>query len=269
MRILGCTAKDFPAERDCAKIRSIFGLNAKLDEAVAGMIVRTMRVLAIGACTVALSACAGDYHPNAGVYAPTKVEALAQQSLSDTVPTTYQIGPNDALQVKVFGEPDLSFDKIVIGQDGAFNMAFLGNVHAAGLTVAELSDRLRSELSKHLVNTQVSVNIVDYGSHRITVEGSVAHPGIFQLTPGTTLLGALAAAGDPDRFARVKEIAIIRTDDKGRLMAVVDLHAVRAGRTIDPVLQANDRVVVGVSGGARFYQDLLGIIPAAVIFTRL
>jgi polysaccharide export outer membrane protein len=185
------------------------------------------------------------------------------------VPTTYHIGVNDSLQVKVFGEPDLSFDKITIGQDGAFNMAFLGNVHAAGLTVAELSDHLRTELSKHLVNPQVSINIVEYGSHRITVEGSVAHPGIFQLTPGTTLLGALAVAGDPDRFARVKEIAIIRTDEKGRLLAVVDLHAVRAGKTIDPVLEPNDRIVVGVSGGERFYQDILGVLPAAVIFSRL
>ena len=37
---------------------------------------------------------------------------------------------------------------------------------------------------------------------------------------------------------------------------------------IDPVLQGNDRVVVGVSGGGRAYQDLLSLIPAIAIFSK-
>jgi polysaccharide export outer membrane protein len=229
---------------------------------------RPARVLVLAALIVSLAACAGDYPATIGTYAPAKSDALGQAKLSDTLPTTYRLGTNDVIQIRVFGEPDLSFDKIVISQTGKFNMAFLGDVQAAGLTVSELADHLRADLSKQLINPQVSVNVVEYGSQKITVEGSVVKPGIYELAPGTTLLGALATAGDPDRFGRVKAIAIIRTDSQGRLLAVVDLHAVRAGRMIDPVLQANDRVIVGVSGGSRFYSDVLQIIPAAVIFSR-
>jgi polysaccharide export outer membrane protein len=230
---------------------------------------RALVLVALAATTLGLGGCAGDKQPTAGVYAPEKSDLLGQATLSDAVPVTYQLGVNDSIQIKVFGEPELSFDRVLINQAGNFNMAFLGDVHAAGLTVTDLTTRVRAELGKHLVNPQVSINLVGYGSQRITVEGSVVHPGIFELVPGTTLLGALATAGDPDRFARVKSIAIIRTDEKGRLLAVVDLHAVRAGKMIDPVLQANDHIVVGVSGGSRFYQDMIGLIPAAVIFSRI
>jgi len=235
---------------------------------MAKMINRPGRAAALVALTLGLGACAGDYSATPGVYAPTKSEAFGQQRLSGDVPTSYRIGRNDVLQVKVFGEPDLSFDKVVVDQGGKFNMAFVGDVEVVGLTVNEVAAHLRAALGKMIINPQVSVNVVEYGSQKIVVEGSVIHPGIYELPPGTTLLGALATAGDPDRYARVRAIAIVRTDDQGRLLAIVDLHAVRAGKMIDPVLQANDRIIVGVSGRSRFYSDVLQIIPAAVIFSR-
>ena len=232
------------------------------------MIERAIKALVVAGISLWLTACAGDYRATPGVYAPTRSDVLGQQSLKIDAPTMYRLGVNDAVQVRVVGEPDLTFDKIVIGQDGSFNLAYLGNVHAAGLTVAELTENVRVGLTKFIVTPEVAVNLVDYGSQKITVEGSVVHPGIYELPPGTTLLGALATAGDPDRLARTREIEIIRSDDQGRMMALIDLHAVRAGKTIDPVLQANDRIIVGVSGSARGYQDFLALVPAAAIFTR-
>jgi polysaccharide export outer membrane protein len=194
---------------------------------------------------------------------------MGQQALTTQAPTSYRLGVNDAVQVRVAGEPDLSFDRVVISQDGSFNLAYMGAVHASGLTIGELTEKIRDGLKKYIISPEVAVNLVEYGSQKITVEGSVAHPGIYELPPGTTLLGALATAGDPDRLARAKEIEIIRTDDKGPMMALVDLHAVRAGKMIDPVLQANDRVIVGVSASARGYQDVLSVLPSAVLlFTR-
>jgi polysaccharide export outer membrane protein len=233
------------------------------------MIEGTLRALVVVAIPLGLAACVGDYHATPGVYAPTASAALGQQRLTVQAPTSYRLGVNDSIQVRVAGEPDLSFEKIVISQDGSFNLAYLGGVHASGLTVAELTDKIREGLKKYIISPEVAVNLVEYGSQRITVEGSVNHPGIFELPPGTTLLGALATAGDPDKLARAKEIEIIRTDEKGQMMALVDLHAVRAGKMIDPVLQANDRVIVGVSASARGYQDMLAVLPSAVlIFTR-
>jgi len=92
---------------------------------------------------------------------------------------------------------------------------------------------------------------------------------VFTIPPGTTLLSALALAGEPDRLGMVRQIVVFRTDAQGRSVALFDLRQIRAGKMIDPVLQANDKVVVGTSGLGRAYQDLLTLIPALAIFTRL
>lgn len=220
------------------------------------------------ALSVALAGCAGDHDARPGIYEGQTLAQMAQTKFDEVNPAEYRLGPNDAISIKVYGEPDMSSERITLDQSGAINMAFIGAVHAAGLTTQGLTDLLHEKLKTSLLNPQVAVNLVEYGSQKVTVEGSVAHPGIYELNPGTTLLGALATAGDPDRFARVRKIVIFRNDGSGRTVALFDLHDIRAGTMIDPVIKAHDRIVVGVSGASRFYQDLIGIIPAAAIFAH-
>jgi polysaccharide export outer membrane protein len=224
--------------------------------------------LALFSC-MALAACSGDRRAVPGPYAPVADAALGQSRYSVDIPTDYRLAPNDVVQLKVYGEPDLSFERLSISQRGTLNLPFVGEARASGLTTAELARDLRHLLGRHLREPQISVNLVEYGSQRITVEGSVTHSGVFTIQPGTTLLGALALAGEPDRLGKVRQIVVIRTDPDGRSLALFDLRAMRAGTMIDPVLQGNDRVVVGTSGLSRAYQDFLSLIPAAAIFTRL
>ena len=229
---------------------------------------RAALLCAIATTGLALGACAGDYRATPGPLTPHALPALGQANYTTEAPASYRLGANDSVQIRVYGEPDLSSEKLLIDQSGTISMPFVGAVRAAGLTTQELAAALRQQLRRHIVDPQVAVNLVEFGSQRITVEGSLNHPGVFEVPPGTTLLGALAIAGDPDRFARARQIVIFRTDATGRSLALFDLHAVRAGQMIDPVLQANDRVVVGVSGLSRAYQDFLQLIPAAAIFSR-
>jgi polysaccharide export outer membrane protein len=221
-----------------------------------------------GIVCFSLAACSGDRRATPGQYTPATAAALGQDHFSTDVPADYRLGPNDVVELKVYGEPDLSYQHLSVSQRGTLNLPFVGETKAAGLTTAELAGNLRTLLGRHLREPQLSVNLVEYGSQRVTVEGSVTHSGIFTMTPGTTLLGALALAGEPDRLGKIRQIAVIRTDAEGRSVALFDLRAVRSGKMIDPVLQANDRVIVGSSGLARAYQDFLSLVPAFAIFTR-
>jgi len=222
------------------------------------------------ACGLALSlaACGGDRAAMPGRVSIAPADVLGQSQYAVDAPTDYRLGPNDAVQIKVYGEPDLSFDKVFVNQRGTISFPFAGEVRASGLTTAELAQQIARGLGRHVLQPQVAVNLVEYGSQRIVVEGSVARSGVFVVPPGTTLLGALAMAGEPDKLARVKEIAVFRTDAQGRSVALFDLRQVRAGKMIDPVLQGNDRVVVGMSGSSRAYQDLLSLVPVFALFTR-
>jgi polysaccharide export outer membrane protein len=220
------------------------------------------------AAIAGLGGCAGDHNAKPGVYQGATLSAFGQTSFVAQNPTEYRLEPNDVVSIKVYGEPDMSSERVVIDPSGTINIDFVGNLHASGLTAAEFSAALRQQLASHIRDPQVAVNLVEYGSQRVTVEGSVVHPGVFVVPPGTTLLGALASAGDPDRFGRVRKIVIFRNEPSGRTVALFDLHQIRSGAMIDPVVKGNDRIIVGVSGTSRFYQDLLQLVPAAAIFAK-
>ena len=229
---------------------------------------RTLILALTPTLALALAGCGGDHPPQPGVYSATPLAQLAQTAFSESQPVEYHLNANDAISIQVYGEPDISTTRVTIDQSGIVNVNFVGGVHAAGLTCKQLSELLNQKLLGSLRTPQVSVNLVEYGSQKITVEGSVMHAGIFELQPGTTLLGAVASAGGVDRMARVREVAIFRTDETGRTVALFDLHAIRSGKMIDPVLKTNDRVVIGVSGSKQLYQDLLQVLPVAGLFTR-
>ena len=222
----------------------------------------------VSVVALVLAGCAGDHRAKPGVYSAISLAELAQTKFNEDRPADYHLGANDAISIKVYGEPDMSSDRVTLDQSGVINIPYAGAVHAAGLTTQQLSAVLHDKLISAIRVPQVAVNLVEFGSQKVTVEGSVARPGIYEIPPGTTLLGALASAGDPDRLARARDIVILRNDEQGRTVALFDLHEIRSGKMIDPVMKANDRVIVGISGGSRLYQDLINVIPVFALFTK-
>ena len=123
--------------------------------------------------------------------------------------TSYVLGPQDAINVTVLGEAELS-RKYVIEQDGTFTFPLIGRVTAKGLTLRQLEAELTKRLTGgYLRNPQVSVSIEAYQSQRITVWGQVAQPNEYQLTGDMTLLSALSRAGGVTPSAG-REVLVIR-----------------------------------------------------------
>lgn len=124
--------------------------------------------------------------------------------------TSYVLGPQDAINVTVLGEEDLS-RKYTIEQDGTFTFPLIGRVTAKGLTLRQLEAELTKRLAAgYLKNPQVSVSIEAYQSQRITVWGQVAQPNEYQLTGDMTLLSALSRAGGVTPAAG-REVLVIRS----------------------------------------------------------
>lgn len=183
-------------------------------------------------------------------------------------PATTPLRPRDRINVRVLREPDLSLDEVRVGEDGYFEMPQIGRVKAEGRTTAEISDEIRQRLAAdYLVNPRVAVNILDYASHSVTVEGAVAQPGIYQFQPNTTLVGAIALAHGPSRVARLGQVAIFRQEAGQRKVAVFDLREVRAGRMVDPEIRPGDRVLIGYDGMQQAWLDILAAAPLLAVFT--
>ncbi|MFJ6023043.1 polysaccharide biosynthesis/export family protein [Brevundimonas sp. NPDC092305] len=195
---------------------------------------------------------------------------FAPQRFSQPLPldqSSYRIGPADLLKVTVFQVEDLSFDEIRVDASGTLNMPLIGNVQAAGLTPTELSSELEQRLgARYLRNPSVSVTVAEAASQKVTIDGAVAKPGVYEMRGRTTLMQAIAMAEGPTRIADLRKVAVFRNVSEGSMVALFDVQAIRAGDAEDPILSGDDVVVVDTSRlGARM-QDILQALPALASF---
>jgi polysaccharide export outer membrane protein len=174
----------------------------------------------------------------------------------------YVIGPLDVLTITVFREPDLSLDEVPVDASGSIIFPLVGQISVAGKTSTEVTSLIRDRLGERfLVDPQVSVNIKSSVSQKVTVEGQVTEPGVFELQGQTSLLQALAMAKGPTRVAKLSEVVVFREQAGKRYAAMFDVSAIRRGEAADPQILGNDTVVVGLSQSKSLLRDFLATAP--------
>jgi len=105
----------------------------------------------------------------------------------------YTLGSGDKLRIIVFGEQTLTGEYQVTG-GGDVSFPLIGNIKAAGLTVEELQEALRTKLAGgYIDDPRVSAEIIDYRPFYIL--GEVQRPGQYPYSVGMTVDQAVAAAG--------------------------------------------------------------------------
>ena len=219
---------------------------------------------------LALSACASSPEPVIGMASSTARADLGQQGYAQMRSKTYLLRPSDQISINVFREPDFSMENVRIGVEGNVSMPMLGSIPAAGMTAAQFEQAVTARLATAGLRTpQVSVNVTEYASHLVTVEGAVDKSGVFAFQPGSRLSSAVAMAGGPTRTARSKQVAVFREGPDGIMIAKFDYAQIMQGTMLDPILEPNDRVVVGTDGMSVFWQDFLTALPAFGVFASV
>jgi polysaccharide export outer membrane protein len=146
----------------------------------------------------------------------------------------YKLGKNDVLNVFVLGHPELSSQRINLGEisgttirkDGKVHMPVIGALQAEGLTLTEFENALRDEVEKYIVEPQVSVEILTYESQKFYVLGEVLKPGAFPVDGDTTLLEGLGLAGGVPPTADLESATVIRG---GKLLPINLADLIRRG----------------------------------------
>jgi polysaccharide export outer membrane protein len=181
---------------------------------------------------------------------------------------SYRIGATDLLSIAVFQVPDLSFDEIRVDASGNVQMPMIGSVQAAGLTPNELSNAIARRLAERFLrNPQVTVTVKEAASQKVTLDGAVTQPGVYEMRGRTTLLQAVAMARGPTPSANVESVAVFRVVDGQRMVAVFDLRAIRNGEAVDPVILGDDVVVVDTSRLNSMLREAVTALPALAIFS--
>ena len=219
-----------------------------------------------------VAACASEPRSADIVTAASVVDPMAMQLEGGirTEPSAYTIGATDLLSISVFQVPDLSFEEVRVDASGSVQMPLIGSVRAAGMTPDQLAQTIEEQLAaRFLQNPQVSVTVAEAASQKVTVDGAVTKPGVYVMRGQTSLLQAVAMAEGPTEVADLKSVAVFRSTDAGRMVAVFDLEAIRNGQAEDPVLRGDDVVVVDTSRLSATLQRALRALPSFAVFGYL
>jgi polysaccharide export outer membrane protein len=166
--------------------------------------------------------------------------ALASGPAADS----YVIGASDVVTVTVWKEPSLS-SSILVRPDGMISLSLLGDIQASGLTPLQLADLIATKLKKYYQDPKVSVVLTQIHSKVIYLLGEVGKKGPVDMTPGMTLLEAIASGGGLTDYANSKKIYILR--DEGGTHQRIPVHykeALNGDSTLNLVLKPGDTIVV-------------------------
>lgn len=194
------------------------------------------------------------------------VDLQSVQAVS-TTPAEYRIGVGDKLNVRVFQVEDLSFEELVVDTSGNIQMPLIGAVRGAGQTAGEMASDIAGRLAaQYLRDPQVTVTVKEAASQKITIDGAVTKPGVYEMRGATSLLQAVAMAEGPTRVADLTKVAVFRSIDGRRSVALFDLAAIRQGRATDPQVLGDDVIVVDASRLNSALREIVGALPALSAF---
>jgi polysaccharide biosynthesis/export protein len=108
----------------------------------------------------------------------------------------YILGAGDKIRIEIVGERDMDTEAI-ISPSGTVTFWVLGDIKVADKSVRVFKEELTKVLSeKYLQKPVVKVEIKEYHSKELVIQGAVAKPGTYYLqTNSTTVLKLISEAG--------------------------------------------------------------------------
>jgi polysaccharide export outer membrane protein len=170
---------------------------------------------------------------------------IAQTQPAQTRPVAsgkdYIIGPEDVLEIQVWGSTDLN-QTVFVRPDGRLSLPLVGEIAVAGKTVQQIQDHLTTVYEQTVKGAVVTVIVKEIKSRPVYFIGGFGKPGVMQLTGDLTLLQAISVVGGVVPNADSEKGFLLRGDkrisiDFNRLVQKGDLSQ-------NPKLEPGDSVVV-------------------------
>ena len=138
--------------------------------------------------------------------------STSSSTANPSIPATAsaaQLRPGDSLTVALQGVPDPSTNTVQINDQGIISLPFIGTLTAAGITEAELAQRIRETYISRKIYTTVDVSVA-VTERYIYVGGEVQRPGRIVWTPDLTVAKAIQSAGGFTLYAKETAVSLIR-----------------------------------------------------------
>lgn len=148
-----------------------------------------------------------------------------EPNLNIATPVNYTIGPNDQLNINVYGRSVANW-KLTVSPEGNINIPSVGLVNVAGKSIEQATALIKSRLAanNYAINngTSVQVSLGNIRSIKVIMVGEVIKPGTYTLPSLATVFNALYSAGGPSDNGSFRQIEIIRDNHVIRTMDIYD-----------------------------------------------
>ena len=188
----------------------------------------------------------------------------------------YIMSPGDKLMITVTGYEEYSSNPTqpesayIVRPDGRISFPLVGTIDTTDKTVGQFTEELRTKLSEYLVNPDVSVNLIQWGTTRVFVLGEVNKAGLYELNKSHRVLDAIGAANGFTKDAAKKKVFLIRDgDEKKTTQLNFNDYLTKGDLKENVVLHEGDCLYLTSNGRFNFNTDILPFISAWYMFDRI
>ncbi len=166
---------------------------------------RTQLIAGASIVALSLAGCAGS---GGGAQLPPASFVQQQEGPSED----YRIGPDDALNVFVWRNPDLS-GKVQVRPDGRITLPLITDMPAVGKTPTMLAQDIKLQLSQYIKDPIVNVIVMESNGtfgQQVRIVGATEKPASLPFRANMTLLDAMIAVGGLSEYAAGNKARLIR-----------------------------------------------------------
>ncbi|PWQ98721.1 SLBB domain-containing protein [Leucothrix arctica] len=111
--------------------------------------------------------------------------------------------------------------------------------------------------------------VVSRLEQRVTLEGEVVRPSVYPYKDKMTVLQAIALGGGLTGLAAPEKIILFRRSNGEERLYHVDLSAIRAGKSVDPYIAHDDRIVVHRSNSRYWLKEASTVLAPLSLLNGL
>jgi polysaccharide export outer membrane protein len=158
----------------------------------------------------------------------------------------YRINPSDTLELTFALTPEFN-QKVTVQPDGYITLRGIGDMVAAGQTLPELTESIKTAYSKILQDPEIDVDPKEFEKPFFTVGGQVGKPGKFDWYGDITLTQAIAIAGGFTDASKHSQVLLFRrVSDQWTEARIINVKKMMSSRDLqeDPELKPGDMLYI-------------------------
>lgn len=179
------------------------------------------------------------------LFAETNKAFEPNQNLA--APFNYIIGPNDGINIVVYGVQEFS-SNLKVEKDGSIQFPNVGPIKILGLNIESATQKIKQLLSNSIYpslknnESKLYITVDNLRTIQVTVIGAIKS-GKFNVSSLSNVLSVLSEAGGPNEIGSFRNIELIR---KNKVIKVIDLYDFMQTGDQSQILNLTDNDVIRV-----------------------